>query len=568
MTDARASQVVTEVLRTNLAVTVDVSQLPVEVLRPNGPMGFAATAGAYTLTGEAAAFRRGYLVHGATGAFNLTGENAGSKRTYIAPMSVGSFTLTGVDAQFKRPGKLLTDVGVFTLTGQDARQLVHHSLAVIEGAYTFTGQSTAFVLQRRLSAAPGAIVLTGVPTMKGIFGLTGAFTLTGKSVSSHLAQAAEISEIVQVSDPPTAKWTAHTTTADRTGVADRSQTALGLTLASTIAHTDTLTSKLYRITTIIDAIRTSEICTPTGVFRESVIDPIAIADAIGVAFPSAISDSIAFQDTVKAAVALLILERLALGEVSKSDAKFSMALVDAIYNSDSLARFLDGAISDTWSFAETVAPAWRLPRAVTDLFNVTDAAAGKMLVRITAVDGIELTAEAAARWIFAPTVTDNVEITIGYIAPDGDFTTWAVNTRTGAVTEYQNFTFNSFAQFGHKYLGTSSSGLYELDGNTDAGSDIIAQIKSGYAQFGGSKYSSFKAAYLGMRGNGDIIFKLDTGDGKSYTYQTVIQDMQSTKVRLGKGLRARYFAFELISTGQDFDLDTIEFIPLVAQRRV
>ena len=44
--------------------------------------------------------------------------------------------------------------------------------------------------------------------------------------------------------------------------------------------------------------------------------------------------------------------------------------------------------------------------------------------------------------------------------------------------------------------------------------------------------------------------------------------MKTTKVNLGKGLRARYFAFELVSTGQDFDLDTLEFIPLVAQRRV
>jgi hypothetical protein len=37
---------------------------------------------------------------------------------------------------------------------------------------------------------------------------------------------------------------------------------------------------------------------------------------------------------------------------------------------------------------------------------------------------------------------------------------------------------------------------------------------------------------------------------------------------MGKGQRARYFAFELISAGQDFDLDTIEFVPIVVQRRV
>ena len=44
--------------------------------------------------------------------------------------------------------------------------------------------------------------------------------------------------------------------------------------------------------------------------------------------------------------------------------------------------------------------------------------------------------------------------------------------------------------------------------------------------------------------------------------------MKTTKVNMGKGLRARYFAYELISTGQDFDLDSVEFVPLVAQRRV
>jgi hypothetical protein len=39
-------------------------------------------------------------------------------------------------------------------------------------------------------------------------------------------------------------------------------------------------------------------------------------------------------------------------------------------------------------------------------------------------------------------------------------------------------------------------------------------------------------------------------------------------VPLGKGLRARYFSFELISDGADFDMDAIEFIPLVSHRRV
>ena len=77
------------------------------------------------------------------------------------------------------------------------------------------------------------------------------------------------------------------------------------------------------------------------------------------------------------------------------------------------------------------------------------------------------------------------------------------------------------------------------------------------------------AAYLGMRGEGEAILRLLTGDGRRYDYLVKTQNMRTTKVNMGKGLRARYFAFELeIIDGHDFDLDAIEFVPIVTQRRV
>jgi hypothetical protein len=170
--------------------------------------------------------------------------------------------------------------------------------------------------------------------------------------------------------------------------------------------------------------------------------------------------------------------------------------------------------------------------------------------------------------IFSPEINEGLEITALYLAPGSEITTWAVNTRTAAVSEYTNFEFNSFAQMGNKYLAASSTGLYELVGDDDAGTDIIARIKSGLMQWGSSRFTLFKAAYLGVRGPGDFVLRMETGDGTTYDYSVTTTDMRTTKVRLGKGLRTRYFAFELISDGQDFDLDSIEFVPLVAERRV
>jgi hypothetical protein len=63
--------------------------------------------------------------------------------------------------------------------------------------------------------------------------------------------------------------------------------------------------------------------------------------------------------------------------------------------------------------------------------------------------------------------------------------------------------------------------------------------------------------------------RLTTGPGAYYDYLVKARPMQTTRVTLGKGLRARYFKYELIAIdGHDFDLDNIEFLPIVSQRRV
>ena len=190
-----------------------------------------------------------------------------------------------------------------------------------------------------------------------------------------------------------------------------------------------------------------------------------------------------------------------------------------------------------------------------------------LLLRVTASDELEIGHTDALKMLFKPTLADAFEIVSAYLDPEG-LTTWAVNLSHGGVTEYTNYNFNSFATMGSKYIAADADGLYELVGDDDDGDDIVARLKSGLLQFGRSNYSSFKGIYLGVRGGGDFVLRLVTGDGRSYTYSVEARTMETTKVNVGKGLRARYFSFELISTGQDFDLDSIEFIPLVAKRRV
>ena len=197
--------------------------------------------------------------------------------------------------------------------------------------------------------------------------------------------------------------------------------------------------------------------------------------------------------------------------------------------------------------------------------TITDA---PLLMQVVAHETLEITATEALQMFYAGTLSDEVQVTALYPSISGSITTWALNTKTGALTEYADYAFNSFARLGDRYMGAADDGLYELTGDTDDGRDIIAEIESGLAQISGSRFTSFRAAYLAVRGGGRFVLRLETGDGKVYNYAVTADHMETTKVHLGKGLRARYFSFTLISAGQDFDLEALEFVPIAARRRV
>ncbi len=292
------------------------------------------------------------------------------------------------------------------------------------------------------------------------------------------------------------------------------------------------------------------------------------ADALTSAYAMTLAETIEVALALTGVWALLVMEQLHIAPLLTPESLYRLVMADTVLLSDAASRFFGGEVAETYGITETLIDYALFPHVLTETIGVAGEMTEQLIFRVTASDSIVLDDADLIKMIFAPTLTDEVVISAAYISPNNTLTSWAVNTRTGAVTEYTNFSFNSFAQAGHKYLGASSTGLYELNGSTDDGTDIIARLRSGFSQFGGSRFSSFKAAYVGMRSSGTIIFRLISGDDKTYTYQVIARSMQTTKVKTGKGLRSKFFAFELESTGQDFDLDSIELVPLVAQRRV
>jgi len=340
------------------------------------------------------------------------------------------------------------------------------------------------------------------------------------------------------------------------------------TAADTVTIQDTVAFFYYAIANALERVRLSDTPAPNFTYNLTLTEIQRLREQVQTAWSAVATDTISVTEALTSLRALTVIEQLRLGDTLSPQQIISRVLTDGIRLNELLGRFFGGDISETIGFSETYLRNYLLPRTATETITLTDSTTGALVIRATLADGVDIDDTQVLNFLYKPVIAEGVHFSAAYISPTGNFTTWAVNTQTGATTEYSNYEFNSFAQSGLKYLGASSTGLYELNGDDDDGTDIVAKIKSGLLQFNGSRLTGFKAAYIGVRGEGDFVLKLVTGDGKSYSYSVQAHSMTTAKINMGKGIRARYFSFELISTGQDFDLESIEFVPMLGGRRV
>lgn len=305
-----------------------------------------------------------------------------------------------------------------------------------------------------------------------------------------------------------------------------------------------------------------------SVIHSLLSDVARLQDAALKAYPQALSDNIDFAAAVTAQRAIRVIEALGITDALGPAFHYTLGVNEGVRLADALARFFGAEAVETVTIGELAAgPAFKAS-IISEAIGISETMTPRFALRVVLRDDFALADDDLPGMVYNGLLSEAIELSAAYISPGRTVTTWAMNTRTGGVTEYQNYDFNSFARIGTKYYGATADGLYELSGEDDDGTDVVATIRSGYSQWAGAHLHSFKGVYLAVRGGGDFILRLITGDGEEYNYAVTAENMRTTRVHMGKGLRARYFAFELISAGQGFDLETLEFIPLVANRRV
>lgn len=151
-----------------------------------------------------------------------------------------------------------------------------------------------------------------------------------------------------------------------------------------------------------------------------------------------------------------------------------------------------------------------------------------------------------------------LEITAYLENPGKGVRAYALNMKTNAFTEYDNYPFNSFCTFKGKHLAAGPQGIMLLEGNRDMSTDIKAYFNIGNNDFELPNIKRVTDAYLSLKGDGSYYLTVTSDDGTPHNYLLTAAAgarIKNIKANIGKGKKGRFFELELSNlNGSDFEL--------------
>jgi hypothetical protein len=152
-----------------------------------------------------------------------------------------------------------------------------------------------------------------------------------------------------------------------------------------------------------------------------------------------------------------------------------------------------------------------------------------------------------------------------------NFITIVLNTDNFAVTEYNNYNFDSIAELGGKYYAVGPSGLVRLDGSTDTGSKIHGTVRFAQIDLHKRVVSRIVDAYLSGKISGKVAVKIiqESQGDFLYTIEDVIGRLKAYRVKAPKNMRDRFASYEITNLdGSDISIEELSVISTAQPQRV
>lgn len=306
--------------------------------------------------------------------------------------------------------------------------------------------------------------------------------------------------------------------------------------------------------------------------NNTLIDLVALGDAVRLSFPVAVASGVVAAASAAYVVnklELIVEDLIAHGSVSTKLTALN-ALVSLARIVDATDRAAHQVVNDSVGVHDVSIALLEAIVSIASSISVVPSTS-QQYVHVVSLSSSIVADDAvgSTKHIFE-LLRDGMILAIGGVDGTESYLAFALVPEIMAVTNYTNFDFRAATKYNGEYLFAGKNGLFRHGSTKDAGEDITAVAQTPALDFGVAALKRCTNAYIGVSRTKNLYLKVTTDRGQSATYrvQAVPAPAQNEKVSIGYGLSGRYFQFEVVTSADEFELNSLEFFPIELSRRI
>ncbi|RKZ85529.1 MAG: hypothetical protein DRQ39_07005 [Gammaproteobacteria bacterium] len=151
-----------------------------------------------------------------------------------------------------------------------------------------------------------------------------------------------------------------------------------------------------------------------------------------------------------------------------------------------------------------------------------------------------------------------------------EYLAYAINTKNAALTEYTNFPFNHIVYFEGETIAFLNDGAVILGGDLDDATEIDSVAELSPGDFDTSRLKRMPYGYIGAKTDDKIRVTMVGDEGSVATVAALTAtNGRNRRAKLARGPKARYWAARIENiNGENFAVDSVEYLPMVLRRKV
>ena len=265
-----------------------------------------------------------------------------------------------------------------------------------------------------------------------------------------------------------------------------------------------------------------------------------------------------------------LLSNINLSEIYTFSEKLFLTLVDTLLIIQESSYSLFGSISEVMEYNILLETLRQSIDSILESITTLDNVPYGSVILVPIEDFIDISSEESIQSIIQALLSDELLLVLPKALGGNNYFTYAFSPERSTISTYSNYNFDGCCTFRDKYLFFNNTGIYEYGGNYDNGIPIQSEITTSAMMYTTSNLKSVPSVYLGVTNSDVVILKVRTDGKGEFTYKLNkhTDNLGTQKINIGKGVIGRYFQFSLITSAEEFDLSSIEFLPLTLKRKI